>query len=259
MMTAIQGIVAAGTVAYLTRDATWEKIAFTSNHLFYLVGIASNAVEIPHFSFAAKVIFCLTPIVLIEHIRQGQASTPKARLVGYYLNGFYYGAAVVSTLALVALGNTAYGVGFFSVMAMDMISRSKRVNAYVKTAFEWSATATAFLTFASRAVSLTTPRGQYIMGVVAAQAFLPRICKIIRDILPDSSASVPDIHDDDDDDAPRLEKRPIYPWSDEWQMRFTRYAMAPVGFMSSQPVLRSESGSFERGLRSLTGNWPGNL
>ncbi len=211
------------------------------------MGIASNGVEILNFSLAAEVIFCLTPISLIGHFRQGQVSTPKAKLFGYYLNGFYYGAAVVSTLALVTLGHTAYGVGFFSVMALDMISRSKRVNEYAKTAFEWSATTAALLTFASRAVSLTTPRGQYIMGVVAVQAFLPRICKII-DILRDSSAFVSDIHNDE----PRLEQRPIYPLRDPW--------MIPVRLLSAVPsVGPSRPSRFVQGLRSLTGNWPGNL
>src|SRR4051794_30785168 len=111
MMTAVQGIIAAGTVAYLTREATWEKITFSTNHLFYLVGIASHAaaMEIPHFSLAAKMVFMVTPIVLMEHFRQGQVSTEKARAIGYYFSRFYYTAAVASTVVLVALGHTAYG------------------------------------------------------------------------------------------------------------------------------------------------------
>jgi hypothetical protein len=258
MMNAVQGMIAAGTVAYLTRDATWEKIAFTSNHLFLLVGIAAQtaAVEIPHFSLAAKVIFCLTPIFLIEHFRQGQVSTPNARAIGHYFNRFYYAAAVVSTLVLVALGNRAYGVGFFSIAALDMISRSRRVNAYFKTAFEWSAGATALLTFASYASKLATPRGQYIMGLIAAQAFLPRICKVFQEMLSESPGS---ISASDDGDEPLFEKRPIYPWSDPWQMRFTRYVLIPVGFMSSRPVVYGETGSFVRGLQNLTPPLPHNM
>lgn len=255
MMTAVQGILAAGTVAYLTRDATWEKITFTSNNLFHLVGIAADAaaVEIPHFSFAAKVVFCLTPIFIIENFRQGQVSTEKARSFGYYFNPFYYAAAVVSTLVLVAFGHTTYGVGFFSVMSLDMISRSERVNGYVKTAFEWSATATALLTFLSYWTKLATPRGQWIIGIVATQAFMPRICKIIRDILPDSSASATDSNDKA---KPKLKLRPNFPWSSPWQMRFTRYMIAPVGFLSSHPVARGEPGWFIRGLQNLTGKLP---
>ncbi|HEY5235624.1 MAG TPA: hypothetical protein VIJ14_05560, partial [Rhabdochlamydiaceae bacterium] len=77
MMTAVHGIIAAGTVAYLTREASWEKVAMTANHLFYFVGIASlaSAVEIPYSCFATKAVFMLTPIFLIEHFRQGQVST----------------------------------------------------------------------------------------------------------------------------------------------------------------------------------------
>jgi hypothetical protein len=259
MMTAVQGIFAAGTVAYLTRDATWEKITFTSNHLFYLVGIAAQAAaaEIPYFSAAATVVFCLTPISLIEHFRQGQVSTKGARSFGFYFNRFYYTAAVASTLVLVALGHTAYGVGFFSIVALDMISRSERVNAYAKKGFEWSANATALLTFASYAAKLATPRGQYIMTIVAAQVFLPRICMIIRDTFLDSSAPASDSHDNND--KPRLEQRPIYPWSDQWQMRFNRYIMMPVGFVSSRSVPRSVPGAFLQGLQNLTGKLPHNL
>ncbi len=253
MMTAVQGIVAAGTVAYLTRDATWEKIAFTSNHLFYLAGIAAHAaaVDIPHFSLAAKVVFCLTPIVLIEHFRQGQVSTAKAKSFGFYFNHFYYAAAVVSTLVLVALGHTAYGVGFFSVMTLDMISRSKNVNAYAQTAFEWSATTAALLTFASRAVSLTTPRGQYIMGVVATLAFLPRICLILDAPGPKQGK----IHQN----PPLFDPNHIYPWSVRWQMRFDRSIMMPVRVFSAEPSVRPSTPSRFEGVRNLTGNWPGKL
>jgi hypothetical protein len=253
MMTAVQGIVAAGTVAYLTRDATWEKIAFTSNHLFYLVGIAAHAaaVDIPHFSLAAKVVFCLTPIVLIEHLRQGQESTTKARSFGFHFNHFYYAAAVVSTLVLVALGHMAYGVGFFSVMMLDMISRSKSVNAYVNTSFEWSATTAALLTFASRAVSLTTPRGQYIMGVVATLAFLPRICLILDAPRPKQGK----IHQN----LPRVE-RPIYPWSDQWHRNFTRSMMTPVRVFPAAPSAGPSTPSrYVQGVRSVTGIWPGRV
>ena len=259
MMTAVHGILAAGTAAYLTREATWEKIAFTSNHLFLLVGVAAHAaaVEIPYFSLAAKVVFCVTPIVLIEHFRQGQVSTPKAKAIGHYFNRFYYAAAVISTLVLVRFGHTAYGVGFFSVMALDMLSRGRRVNAYVKSAFEWSATATALLTFASYAAKLATPRGHYIMALVGAQAFLPRICKFIQDVLSASggSASLPQADLDEDDDHLSQERK-FLPWGDPWQMRFTRYMMMPVGFVSSQPLPRSESGAFMHGLQNLMGPLP---
>jgi hypothetical protein len=263
MMAAIQGIIAAGTVAHLTREATWEKIAFTSNHLFYLVGIASHAaaVEIPYFSFAAKAIFMLTPIVLIESFRQGQVSTPKSELAGYYVNRFYYAAAVVSTLVLVALGHTAYGVGFFSVMALDRLSRSEKVNAYVKTAFEWSANGTALLTFASYAVKLATPQGQYVMGVTATLVFLPRIFKMFQEMAlqlllwrvkfpPQVFTSM---------NGSQHEETPIYPWSSPWQMRFARYTMAPVGFISSYPVRGIEPGVFIRGLQNQTGKLPHDL
>ncbi len=256
MMTAVQGIIAAGTVAHLTREATWEKIAFTSNHLFYLVGIASHtaAVESPHFSLAAKAVFMVTPIVLIESFRQGQVSTPKAIAIGYYFNRFYYAAAVVSTLVLVALGHTAYGVGFFSVVSLDMISRSERVHGYVKTAFEWSANGAALLTFASYATKLSTPRGGCLMGVVVVLTFLPRICKIIQAVLPmlPRSASI-------SYDEPWYEKKPIYPWTDDRQMKFMRYMMMPVGFIPNRPVVHVEPGTFIQGLQNLMGKLPHDL
>lgn len=251
MMTAIQGIIAAGTVAHLTRKATWEKIVFTSNHLFYLVGIASHAasVEIPYFSFAAKVVFMMTPIALIESFRQGQVSTPKAIAAGYYVNRFYYAAAVVSTLVLVALGHTAYGVGFFSVMALDMLSRSEKVHKYVKAAFEWSANGAALLTFASYAVKLATPQGQYLMGVTATLVFLPRICKIIQRILTvrwlaactsgNKPQNLPKLLN-----LPWYIKKPLYPWTGDLQMKFTRYMMVPVLLISDSPMMYVAPGSF---------------
>ena len=259
MMTAVQGIIAAGTAAYLTRgEATWEKIAFTSNHLFYLVGIASHAaaVEIPYFSFAAKVVFIMTPVVLIESFRQGQVSTPKAEAFGYYFHRFYYVAAVVSTVVLVALGSTAYGVGFFSVMALDMFSRSERVNAYVKKAFEWSAYGAALLTFASYTVKLATLRGGYLMGIVAGLVFLPRICKIIQEVLPMLSLVF--------NRSFTLEKswyvkKPIYPWTDDLQMKYTRYIVALVGFIPSSPIGDVATGALMLWLQGLTGKLPHDL
>jgi hypothetical protein len=249
MMNAVQGIIAAGTAAYLTREQNWEKIAFTSNHLFYLVGIASQAaeVEIPYFSLAARAMFMMTPIVLIEHFRQGQESTEKAKSFGFYFNRFYYAAAVVSTVVLVAFGHTAYGVGFFSVMALDMISRSDRVNAYVKTAVTWSAGGAALLTFASYAVKLATPVGNYLMGVIAVMVFLPRIYKLIQ-ALPLGSAS-------NSDDKSWCKKK-SYPGSDPKHTTFLPYVMTPVGFISSHPIGSVKSGPFIQGLQSLTGNLP---
>ncbi len=262
MMTAVQGIIAAGTIAHLTREATWEKIAFTSNHLFYLVGIASHAaaVEIPYFSFAAKAVFMLTPVVLIESFRQGQVSTEKSKSFGNYFNRFYYAAAVASTLVLVALGHTAYGVGFCSVMALDMFSRSEKVNAYVKTAFEWFANGAALLTFASYAVKLATPQGHYLMGVTATLVFLPRICKMFQEVASQlllRQVKFP-LQAFTSTNGLQLEERPIYPWSSPWQMRFARYTMAPVGFISSS-VTHFEPGAFIRGLQNLTGKLPHDL
>ncbi len=123
MMTAIQGIVAAGTVAYLTREASWERVALTANHLFYLVGIACDAasVEISYFSFAAKGVFILTPVFLIGNAA-GKTSLPGEKSFGNVFNRLFYVAAAVSTLVLVAMGNTAYGVGFFSLRFRSTLS-----------------------------------------------------------------------------------------------------------------------------------------
>jgi hypothetical protein len=55
------------------------------------------------------------------------------------------------------------------------------------------------------------------------------------------------------------QERPIYPWSSPWQMRFSRYAMAPVGFISSHSVTRVEPGAFIQGLQNLMGKLPHDL
>jgi hypothetical protein len=244
MMTALQGIIAAGTAAYLTREATCEKMALTSNHLFYLVGIASHAaaVEIPHFSLAAKAVFMMTPIAILEHFHQGQESTPKTVAIGYYFNRFYYAAAVVSTVVLVAFGHTAYGVGFFSVVALDMISRSEKVHEYIKTAFEWSANGTALLTFASYAAKLETPIGQCLIGGVAMLVFAPRVCKVIQTMLPDSPST----------SDKRKRKEPKY-------NGFTPYAAMSIGLVPSLPTKRVEPGVYMKGLQNLTGKLPHDL
>lgn len=258
MMTAVQGILAAGTVAYLTRgEATWEKIAFTSNHLFYLVGIASHAaaVEIPHFSLAAKVVFMVTPIVLIESFRQGQVSTPKSKAIGYYVNCFYYTAAAVSALVLVAFGHM-YGVGVFSVMSLDMFFRPKKINSYVKTVFEWSAYGAALLTFTSYTVKLATPRGGALMGIVVALVVLPRICKIIQGVLPMLSLM---LNHSFSLEKPWYEKKPIYPWTDDLQKKYMRYIMVPIGFIPSSPMECVATGAFMLGVQSLTGRLPHDL
>lgn len=248
MMTAVQGIIAAGTAAYLTREATCEKMALTSNHLFYLVGIASQAteVEIPHFSLAAKAVFMMTPIAILEHFRQGQESTPKTVAIGYYFNRFYYAAAVVSTVVLVAFGHTAYGVGFFSVVALDMISRSEKVHEYIKTAFEWSANGTALLTFASCAVKLETSTGQGLMGGTALLIFAPRICKLIQ-MLPVSEST--------SDEKPRYREKSYFLREEPRYKEFTSYAAGSVALIPKGSGERVESGPVTKRLKRLTGEW----
>ncbi|HEY5235246.1 MAG TPA: hypothetical protein VIJ14_03615, partial [Rhabdochlamydiaceae bacterium] len=145
-----------------------------------------------------------------------------------------------------------------AVMALDMLSRSKRVHEYAKTAFEWSAGAAALITFASCAVKLETPRGLYIMGVVAAAVFLPRICKFVQDVLSTSGGSSSLPRDDSDDDDVLLEKKGFRFWDDPLAMRLTRHAMYPVGFLpavASAGSIPAAAGGFFGGLGNLTGDW----
>jgi hypothetical protein len=250
MMTAVQGIVAAGTVAWLTREATWEKMALSSNHLFYLVGIAANAaaVDIPHFSLAAKAVFVMTPVVLFAHLYQGQESTPKAKAIGYYFNPLFYAAAVASTVVLVAFGHTVYGVGFFSVVALDMNSRSNRVNDYVKTALEWSANVLAMATFATYASKLATPSGKCLIMLMYVQIFVPRMVRIIKHVesLPRGSGNTVDC------DAIRH----MSGYSDLSKMRL---APAAADILPSRPVARREPDAKMQGWPSLMGPLPHDL
>jgi hypothetical protein len=262
MMTAVQGIIAGGTAAYLTRNSSWENVALTANHLFYLAGIAclASSTEIPYFSFAAKAVFILTPVFLMEYFRQGQVSSENSESFSFYFNRFYYAAAVVSTVVLVALGHTSYGVGFFAVMVLDMASRTDKVHEYVKKAFTLGTGTAAMLTFASYAVKLATPRGQYLMGIIAAQMFLPRIWKIAQNIFSGSGSSSGQSPDfgDPTHQTPTASTSD-YPGDDLGAMRFTPYAMVPVGLLSAQPLPFNASSWVVAFLKSMTGNLPHKL
>jgi hypothetical protein len=264
MMTAVQGIVAAGTAAYLTRNSSWENVALTANHLFYLAGIAclESSTEIPYFSFAAKAVFMLTPVFLMEHFRQGQVNSENSESFSYFFNRFYYAAAVVSTVVLVALGHTSYGVGFFAVMALDMASRTSNVYEYVQKAFALGAGTTAMLTFASYAVKLTTPRGQYLMGLIAAQMFLPRIWKIVQNSFSGSGSSSSGSKSAGfRGSSHQTRTAPIgdNPWGDQRAMGLSHYAVVPVGFLSPQPLTVPASGLVVGVLKSFTGSLPHSL
>jgi len=205
MMTAIQGIVAAGTVAYLTREVTWEKVALGINHLFYLVGSASLAAgtEIPFFALTAKTVFVLTPFVLTGLLFLGPATSsddegrssrfksetfdsgmpvprPKNPSVNVRLGVVFHIAAAVSTVVLVAFGRRAYGIGFLSIAALDVLTRSRNVARAVRWLFNGLATVPAFLSFWSYGLNLRTQSGVQLMLLTSLAVFVPRIYKLFK-------------------------------------------------------------------------------
>ncbi len=256
-MTAIQGIVAAGTVVYLTREPSWEKVILAANYLFYLAGMARRAaqVEIPYFSLAAKGIFMLTPAFLMGHFLQRKMSSPLAGSFGIHFRRFCYAVSVVSTLVLVALGHQSYGIGFFTIVVLDMLSQSQKVDALIKNFFARITILATFLSFASYGLKLATPRGHYLMLLVTAQVFFPKIRKIVQAVLSKNGSSSSSAS------RSKNRQRDFAAWSQQWLRKYSSYAIAPVGFFPNAPLSmgpRPTSGILQS-VKNLTGDLPHNL
>jgi hypothetical protein len=257
MMTALQGIIAAGTVAYLTRETSWKNVAFTANHLFYLAGIAlkEGLVEVPCFSLAAKAVFAVTPVLVAVHL-SGNKMRMRTKLCAAHLSRFYYLASAVSTVVLVAFGHTSYGIGFFSVVALDFAVRHEKVHVLVKEAFGWGAAGAAVLTFASQGAKLSTLRGRYLLCVVAAQLILPAVWKILNNDLPRPTGSSSARRDTDPSDADlRTFPHRTYSYDSRWPYTSTALALAPI--LPNEPSLPTTSPTPGlapvRWVKSLTG------
>jgi hypothetical protein len=243
MMTAVQGIIAAGTVAYLTREISWKNVAFTANHLFYLADIAlkEGLVEVPYFSLAAKAVFAVTPVLVAVHL-SGNKMRMRTKLCAAHLSRFYYLASIVSTVVLVALGHTSYGIGFFSVVALDLAVRHEKVHVFVKEAFGWGAAGAAVLTFASQGARLSTLRGRYLLCVVAAQLILPAVWKILNNNLPRPKGPSSSRRDSDPSDADlRTFPNRNYRFRPDRGLPYTTAALALAPILPNEPSLPTTS------------------
>ncbi len=204
-MAAIQGLVAAGTVAYLTRDPTWEKTGLGINYLFYLIGNAGRVahVQIPFLAISSKAVFVLTPFVLpfligasqqeprdesryeYRHNQEMMSSEfkgvrPSNAGVKKNLSRFVYVAAAASALVLVAFGHLAYGAAFFSIAALDFLTRNEKVDKTVRKFFTGLAGIPAVLSFWSYGLNLSTTPGVQLMVLVAFQVLGLRIYQFLN-------------------------------------------------------------------------------
>ncbi len=216
MLTAVQGIIAAGTVAYLTQGTLggekaknpWENIALASNHLFLIVGAAltESSIKVPYFSTLSTAVFVFTPVVLLSNLARKEGdSSARYKTITANFSRFYYTASIASATVLLALGHTGFGLGFLTVLALDGLARRMEVARLIQELVGLGAIVTAGITFASYASRLQTWEGRSVMIIVAAEIFLPKLSELLPDDSGSSSSSSNgtfrsnlDSHDDDD-------------------------------------------------------------
>lgn len=177
MTTALQGVIAAGTVGYLTREPSWEKVFIAANHFFYLVGIEQlysgrQGFGIPQIS---KGVFVISPLFLLGGILVDYSNTSnqEATRRDYALYAYQF-IAVISTVVLLALGSKTYAMAFFAVTGLDFFTRREDIHQLVKTLFSKMASVAAFVSFASYGVKLISPTGKFLFFVLSAYVLFTR-------------------------------------------------------------------------------------
>jgi hypothetical protein len=141
----VQGAIAGGTTVYLqdrvNREAsekktgTWLSVALQVNHLFLLMVETLQAVGIPFglFGTFVRAIFILTPLVLLNDLREEKISEQEAQ-VAQQVNKIYYVGVIAVSVATLVLGNPLFAITSLSMLAIDALvaGKAKEIFAQIK-------------------------------------------------------------------------------------------------------------------------------
>lgn len=189
MMSFIQGAIAAATTACLYRQITtaketqeaWENIALGVNHLLLIAGAAlrQGSIKLPGFSMSAKAVFFLTPVVLVSSLSVTREITSLEKSIACRFSQLYYLTTIVSSIALIALGNKDFGIAALSVLALDFVVHHPRCHLRIREVVNGLFQVAAIATFIGYASRLSTVLRQTVMTVMGMTIFLPKIAKLL--------------------------------------------------------------------------------